>query len=224
MTMNGETNEEKNALANEQRPSTPDGTTPSTPEVKLVPETEISKRHSKLMKTIDTLTKERDSSKQNLDSLTKEVNELRRRQEEKEEEEASQTPDGRKEWQKKRDFIKQERELKDRIAKQEAKEAEFAEHLKQADESSREVMIQRVAKENALDPATLKSDCEELGFTSEDQVTRYAQKFAKPDPNKPATPHLHLDPNKPGGKKSFSDMTTDEKIEYGMNHPNEKMN
>ncbi|MDD5338423.1 MAG: hypothetical protein PHG35_03305 [Dehalococcoidales bacterium] len=223
MTMNGETKTAENALA-QQRPSPEDGTTPSAPEEKMVPEKEIVKRHSKLMKTIDTLTKERDASNQNLDSLTKEINELRRRQDEKEEAEASATPDGRKEWQRKRDLDKREQELKGRIAKQEAKEAEFAEHLKQADESSREVMIQRVAKENALDPATLKSDCEELGFTSEEQVTRYAQKFVKPDPNKPATPPLHLDPNKPGGKKSFSDMTTDEKIEYGMNHPNEKMN
>jgi multidrug efflux pump subunit AcrA (membrane-fusion protein) len=132
---------------------------------------------------------------------------LQREQEEKEDESARKNGTIA-DLQAKRKADEERRKINEDRATLDAEKAAHAEKIKKAEEHEHENMILRAATTSGIDPATLKSDCAEFGFTTEAQITRYAEKLK----GTAAKPPLHVDSNKgSGGNTKIGDLPPKER-------------
>jgi len=177
--MDGETKTGQEALQPQAgQPSVEEGGSPSNESEKTYTEAEVAQRHSKLDKTIATLTKERDLLKQSSDEMKQQLEELQRRIDEQEEEQAKSNPDSLKIYQKQKELREMEARLKEQQRQLELEREQNAEKLRLADELHAENMVISKALEYHVDIGELKEKAKKFNLSTEEQISELAATLA----------------------------------------------
>jgi len=166
---------------------------------------------SKMGRELKAAKAEADRVKAELESIKPQLDELRRKQDEQDEEEAKGSPESLRIYQKQKQLRDQEAQLRQRQVELEKKALEQEEKLRYADEAKTEMAIISIALESHLDIGELKEAARELNLTTEEQVSKLAERLS----SKKLPPRG--DSGKTvGGTPDFDKMSPTELIKYGL--------